>query len=297
MDYLKERLIQEENRLGANGGEITALAAMSNKMRISGNTASERNGDKNKGIKKDIKDIVCFKSREKGHFARKCPNNKQTKENDSSNSCALIINTKEAQTLVKEADMLLRSEKNELWLLDSGASANKTFRRDWLTDYRPSSGNNTVSLGDDCACKVEGVGTVLIEKFVGGQWQESRIENVWYVPVLRKNLISVGVCTHRGLYVQFDKNNVYIYQEENVVAIGVKQSNNIYKMLLRARYPACDGQANLAASSLQLWHERLGHLNPRALKELAEKGLVEGVNITKCDDFFCEACQFHVKNI
>lgn len=42
--------------------------------------------------------------------------------------------------------------------------------------------------------------------------------------------------------------------------------------------------------SLKLWHERLGHINTRAIKDLVAKNLGTGVNLDSCEDFFCSGC-------
>lgn len=47
----------------------------------------------------------------------------------------------------------------------------------------------------------------------------------------------------------------------------------------------------MTATNLRMWHERLGHIGKRAIRELVKKELVKGVSILDCDDFFCEACQ------
>lgn len=39
-----------------------------------------------------------------------------------------------------------------------------------------------------------------------------------------------------------------------------------------------------------MWHERLGHVNIRAIKDLIEKNLVRGIRLSEKDDFFCKAC-------
>ena len=44
-------------------------------------------------------------------------------------------------------------------------------------------------LGDNGECEVRGVGTVKIQKFVNNEWFSSTIENVLYVPKLRKKFI------------------------------------------------------------------------------------------------------------
>lgn len=47
----------------------------------------------------------------------------------------------------------------------------------------------------------------------------------------------------------------------------------------------------MSSMSLQTWHERLGHVNKRTLREMAGKGLVKRIELSNTGDFFCEACQ------
>lgn len=50
-------------------------------------------------------------------------------------------------------------------------------------------------------------------------------------------------------------------------------------------------EANVSVAIMKTWHERLGHLNVCAIKNLTSWNLVEGVDITNTKDFLCEACQ------
>lgn len=114
--YLRERLIQEENRLDANGGEATALAAMAKRMHIDGYTAGGKNDAKYRGEKRDLRDIRCYRCQEKGHFARKCPNGRRDQENDESDSSrnwALIVDAKGAQALAEQVNKLMRSSGDD----------------------------------------------------------------------------------------------------------------------------------------------------------------------------------------
>lgn len=86
-------------------------------------------------------------------------------------------------------------------------------------------------LGDNGQCKVKREGTIRIAKYVDGQWRNSRIEGVLYVPQLRKNLFSVGICTKRGYEVKFSRDTVTITRDNLEIGIGVKQSNTIHRML------------------------------------------------------------------
>ena len=44
-------------------------------------------------------------------------------------------------------------------------------------------------------------------------------------------------------------------------------------------------------NQLKLWHQRLGHVNQASLKKMVDKGLLDGIAISKCDELgFCQAC-------
>ncbi|KMQ92933.1 integrase core domain protein [Lasius niger] len=178
----------------------------------------------------------------------------------------------------------------DIWYTDSGASRHIIYRREWLTEFRPGRGT-TISLGDNAECEVAGEGTIVIEKLVNGVWREARIENVLYVPAVRSNLFSVGVCTSKGFEVRFASDCVHLMDKNKVVATGVKQSNEIYRMLFRVKSVRNIGEVNVSTTSLKVWHERLGHLNKRALCDLVKKGLVEGVKVANENEFFCDTCQ------
>lgn len=147
----------------------------------------------------------------------------------------------------------------DVWLADSGASRHIIFRKDWLIDYRPSHGE-TVCLGDNGICDAKGTGKVMIDKFVNGKWIRGVIENVFYVPNLRKNLFSVGVCTSKGYEVQFKGHSVIVYANNKVMAFGEKQDNDIYRMFFRTitSFQTNSNEFNLVVADLKTWHERLG---------------------------------------
>jgi hypothetical protein len=93
-------------------------------------------------------------------------------------------NTKLLDSAINE----VRNARNEdVWITDSGASRHITRRRDWFSEYRVLTNGGTISLGDNKECKIVGEGTVLIEKCVNDEWRNARIENVLYVPEMKKN--------------------------------------------------------------------------------------------------------------
>lgn len=140
---------------------------------------------------------------------------------------------------------------------------------------------------------ISGKGTVLVKKLIKGQWKDARIEDVLYVPQIRKNLFSVGICAKKGYCVSFKEKTVFLKKDKEIQAVGYIQENNIYRLLFKV-IPQNNNlcrEANVTATTLQKWHERLGHINKKSLKQVIASQAVQGVKLTCEKDFFCEPCQ------
>lgn len=122
----------------------------------------------------------------------------------------------------------------------------------------------TVCLGDNGECAVKGVGKIRIENFVNGTWREGVIEDVFYVPSVKRNLFSVGVCTKQGQNdVKFKGSSVKVERNGQIVATGAKQSNQIFRMFFHVQSPR--NEVNVSVTTIKVWHKRLGHINQRSL--------------------------------
>ena len=102
------------------------------------------------------------------------------------------------------------------------ASWHMSFRKEWFTDLTACALAH-VMLGDGTPCEVEGTGTVHIERLVNGKWIPRRIEDVLYVPDLKKNLFSVGTCMRKGLKVVFKVNEINFFLNDSLVCHPRKQ--------------------------------------------------------------------------
>ena len=86
------------------------------------------------------------------------------------------------------------------WLVDNGASKHITGYKEILSDFKTKSFAEQVELGDDKCYKIEGVGSISFKL-------ESRarlhVDEVLYVPGLKKNLLSVATLEDKGYWVIF----------------------------------------------------------------------------------------------
>lgn len=146
-----------------------------------------------------------------------------------------------------------------------------------------------VQIGDDSYVKVEGIGTIKVLAKVNGQWEPRTLEDTYYIPGLRKNLFSIGAVTSKNMKVFFNNKKMEVYNDRLLVT-GIKQNNQCYKILFKT---VVVDQANVSTlNTIMLWHKRMGHINFRTLKEMADNGRIPGLQIKNLDELFCEKCQY-----
>lgn len=265
-DNLTARLLKEEQRLTQTDEVSTAFAA----IKVSKPTTSNNNN-----IKK--KNVECFYCHKKGHFKIDCRKRKEKHQSDLKN-----------QALSAEIKNICIEGCNDIWLADSAASKHMTYKKEWFTSLQQIDCNISIQIGDNSFVKAEGIGSVKIEALIDNKWQPRTLENTLYVPNLGKNLFSVGAVTNRNFKVIFDNKKIEV-RNTRLIAAGTKLPNQCYKMSFKTINVE---QANIATSDSLTWHERLGHVNFQTLKNMADNGMIQNLQIKNVDNLFCESCQY-----
>lgn len=284
---LAARLLKEETQMSVSEEETSSLALKVEALQMqldSYKSQKGSNGVKNKNITELKKRTKCNFCHEKGHWSRECKKRLASKEkgkkNSSSAETAYICD-------ISVFYSLSSSEDQFDWICDSGASMHMTHQKDWFSKISPVEKSMAVKVADNRIIHAIGTGTIEIQAWVDGAWQDRTINNVLYIPELNRSLFSVGAMTDRHF-------THYAYQDRcefrdrhgNISCVG-RRSNNLWKMVFRLK-PAIE--CNIATrNSLQLWHERLGHVNMELVKNASKYC---NLGCTNFDDFFCEACQF-----
>ncbi|KAD3641560.1 hypothetical protein E3N88_30784 [Mikania micrantha] len=246
---------------------------------------------------RDIKAKGSYRSKSKGklrcyvcnsdkHLKRACPEWKKKKaeyakgKGQSSNSeNEGSLDGYDSADVLDVTNVVSGSE----WVLDSGCSFHMTPCKEYFKDLS-SQDLGTVHLGDNRPCQVKGLGTVSF-KLSNGSLIE--LQEVRYIPELKRNLISLGMFESNGYHVAMKDGKVKVIKGSMVVLTGSRRNNNIYFL---------DGEVDMGSVSVaeagnskaKLWHMRMGHISTLGLQELNKQGLLD--DLGNCDYGFCEHC-------
>ncbi|MCO5567959.1 hypothetical protein L7F22_021655 [Adiantum nelumboides] len=181
------------------------------------------------------------------------------------------------------------------WLLDSGATCNLSSNKDQLHNYKPLRRSFPVRFGNNSTRFALGVGTAHILLSDGNI---VAIHDVFYVPHIVKNLISVSQIAKCGTRVEFREGFATIKHQlpngERYRVLGAQ----IGKLYLLGCSPPSAECHHVAAPrnsdyTTLLWHYRLGHLNHASMRITAAKHLALQYDLpAKSKLSLCEGCLF-----
>ena len=206
--------------------------------------------------------------------------------------------TEQEVFVVKEtgdkADGVTSREKP--WLLDSGCSRPMTPSKSDFKRYLEFQKPVNVKLADKTTIPGYGIGDVIIKLFDGNEFVPVTLKHVLYVPKLQQRLLSLTDMTERGCSITFEGKMCTLKMEGKTFLFGQR-----YGKLWRLNNCENEDCFFTTASefcsnnvSIELWHQRYGHLSYGNLDILHRKNMVDGLGginskSPPCDDK-CEGC-------
>lgn len=225
---LTARLLDEEASFGVEEENETALVVAKQNDKKRNFTSTETKREQRPSSSSMNHRFVCYKCGKRGHFAKDCWASKQNEEEKN----MLAFNVDDSEWL--------DDDEGIGWILDSGASAHMSYKRENFVELYQYKGP-TLKLGNQEDIEVAGQGNILINKCVKGQWETSILKNVLYVPKLRRNLFSEGAVSRQGYIIVKKRAEALIYKDNDVVMCAVLQSNNLYKLKVKTiQNPVCN---------------------------------------------------------
>jgi hypothetical protein len=266
IDELQSSLIVHEQRMKGQqeSTDEQALKISSNGGRGSNRGRGRGSSSRGRGRGRQSKEFVeCFKCHKLGHYQNECPdwegNVNYAEFNDDEEMLLMAQNDQES------------CGKNCIWFLDSGCSNHMIGQKELFFDFDDSY-RDSVKLGDDSRMSVMGRGSVKlhINKIV------YVISDVYYVPGLKTNLLSIGQLQQKQVTVIFKNDVCKVFHDDKGLLFTTPMSKNrMYVISAPIITPMC--LKTTKQEETLLWHDRYAHLSFKGLNTLAKKQMVKGL--------------------
>lgn len=229
--------------------------------------------------------VRCYYCNKLGHLQSQC----YTKRREEGQASFAQENEEEYEETDDALFMAYTNHKidpSTIWFLDSGCSNHMTGHKEQFVTLDESF-KHQVKLGDNKMIQVEGKGTVSVLTATGMK----NVQNVYFIPKLSQNLLSIGQLTDNGYFVVFDGKTCTI-KEKTSDQLVVKVEMAANKLFPLEMTTVMDRALIAKGTKISdLWHQRYGHLNESSLKLLGHKEMVYG--IPAIDEVeFCEGCVY-----
>ena len=179
--------------------------------------------------KQDYSQITCYSCKKKGHFASDCPeedqddqelNKADTEEADVALYMHEIVFLNEEKVIPKT---LVQSKREDgMWYVDNGASNHMTGERSYFSELNESI-KGKVKFGDGSCVDINGKGSILFE----AKTREHRLlTDIYYIPDLKRNILSLGQATEQGCDVRMKDNYLTLKDSNGRLLAKVLRSPN-----------------------------------------------------------------------
>ncbi|KAJ0040751.1 hypothetical protein Pint_27243 [Pistacia integerrima] len=227
-------------------------------------TKEEDSSAEKGGNSQSKKSITCFRCGKTGHIKRNCrvkiskANVACASEGDDQlkwEQCFTVeeVEEKSVQTLVN----YVKNDKEE-WIIDSGCSHHVTGNDTLFSEMRQHHGERVIVTVDNSTYPIAKEGVVTIDVADDTRTSSVKLNDVYHVPGLKKNLVSVSQITDSGKYVLFGPNDVKVLDNvkdisADVILTGEKRAS-LFVLSAGEAYVKKTSQINSAA----IWHARKG---------------------------------------
>ena len=291
----EEALYAQKGRWNSKQHTVGRAKKNEDKAKNNQGERSAREGDsKNLGTRKKFEG-KCYNCGKKGHMAKDCWSKKGLVEShaatcnsedewDAQASFAAIEELAFTATTSEYIDY----EKD--WIIDSGCSNHMTGDKEKLQDLSEYKGRHVVVTANNSKLPIAHIGNTVVSPQYNTN--DVSLQNVYHVPGMKKNLLSVSQLTSSGHFVLFGPQDVKVYRDLEIMEkpmIKGRRLESVYVMSAETAYVDKTRKNETA----DLWHMRLSHVSYSKLTVMMEKSMLKGLPQLKVrKDTICTGCQY-----
>ncbi|GMF57114.1 unnamed protein product [Phytophthora fragariaefolia] len=278
---------------GAGGSQQQQQQQRSNRQQRQGHQRD--NGNANSAEKP----ITCWNCGQTGHRQAQCLHPKKSTGEASARQAQQQSGLAESDSDEEDASELWMASGttngldgvSSTWLVDSGASHHMCSDATILSGTSPSKqvvkvangGLLHASVKRSCILRVQNDSVV----------RSVLLHEVHHVPGLDRNLLSVTGLSEHGVITVFGKAECSLKNPQGDVIAAVERQGKLWILTGETMDTGTDGAAMFVQApkaTLQLWHDRLVHLNFQDLLRMYSKCLTEDMEAVSKKLRFCLSC-------
>nr|AAK70407.1 pol polyprotein [Citrus x paradisi] len=256
--------IEEDNRNAERIGAISMAKA--NFVEHGPKKKKKKLGPKGGISKKQTKfQGKCYNCDKMGHKASDCRLPKKKREANVVENITQHVSDINLSAVVLEVNMVGSNPRE--WWIDTGATRHVCSDKGLFTSFEAASNREKLFMGNSATSEIEGQGKVALKMTSG---KELTLNNVLYVPEIRKNLVSGSLLNKHGFRMVFESDMVVLSKNGMYVGKGYV-NDGLFKLNVMTLKPTINNKATSSAYLLEssnIWHGRLGHVNFNSLRKL-----------------------------
>ena len=245
-DLIVRLRIEEDNknaakRLGGSSNETNANIVEHGQSSGYGHKKNKQSKPASKGPAKQLGpkggiakfEGRCYNCDKVGHRSADCRAPRRQPQNQRRSQANVVEDDSDINLSAVVSEVNLVGSNPKEWWIDTGATRHICSVREMFTSFEPVTNGEKLFMGNSATSDIGGQGKVILKMTSG---KELTLNNVLYVPDIRKNLVSGSLLSKHGFRMVFEADKVVITKAGMYVGKGYL-ANGLFKLNVMTSYP------------------------------------------------------------